>query len=203
MFVLLALASVSFDGLSKTFWWLDLAGVNPLEFPGRSAMVAWNSLGLVGMVGVLALFYFLAQALGRRIARGASQGWPFGAVFSLAPISLGFHFAHYLTAFLVNVQYAFLSLSDPLNRKWDLLGLGHRHVTASFLNNQRDVTLIWNAQALAVVLGHVLAVIMAVALSGAPGNRAAGKWVAEAPLATLMIFYTLFGLWLLSTPVAG
>src|SRR5262245_55767184 len=39
LFILLALASVSFDGLSKTFWWLGLNGINPLEFPGRSAVL--------------------------------------------------------------------------------------------------------------------------------------------------------------------
>ena len=39
-FLLLALSSVSFDGLSRTFFWLGLNGVNPLEFPGRSAMIA-------------------------------------------------------------------------------------------------------------------------------------------------------------------
>ncbi|TIO99194.1 MAG: hypothetical protein E5X72_33495, partial [Mesorhizobium sp.] len=32
-FLLLTLSSVSFDGLSKTFFWLGLFGVNPLEYP--------------------------------------------------------------------------------------------------------------------------------------------------------------------------
>jgi hypothetical protein len=36
-FVLVALASVSFDGLSRTFWWIALAGENPLEHPGAQA----------------------------------------------------------------------------------------------------------------------------------------------------------------------
>ena len=42
-FLLLALSSVSFDGLSRTFFWLGLNGVNPLEFPGRTAMMAINT----------------------------------------------------------------------------------------------------------------------------------------------------------------
>ena len=45
-FVALVLASVSFDGLADTFWWLACIGVNPLEFPGRSAVVVPNTLGL-------------------------------------------------------------------------------------------------------------------------------------------------------------
>ena len=38
-FVALAIASVSFDGLAATFWWLARLGINPLEFPGRSAVL--------------------------------------------------------------------------------------------------------------------------------------------------------------------
>ena len=40
VFVLLTLSTVSFDGLSKTFWWLDLGGINPLDFPGRRAVMS-------------------------------------------------------------------------------------------------------------------------------------------------------------------
>ena len=47
LFLLLALASVSFDGLSKTFFWLGLIGINPLEFPGRTALIGINTFGLV------------------------------------------------------------------------------------------------------------------------------------------------------------
>ncbi|WP_353027189.1 hypothetical protein [Mesorhizobium sp. M0991] len=43
LFLLLTLSSVSFDGLSKTFSWLGANGVNPLEFPGRSALVGINA----------------------------------------------------------------------------------------------------------------------------------------------------------------
>src|SRR5690606_5662102 len=35
-FLLLALSSVSFDGLMHTFTWNAFIGINPLEFPGRS-----------------------------------------------------------------------------------------------------------------------------------------------------------------------
>ena len=46
LFVLLTLSSVSFDGLSRTFWWLALGGINPLEYPGRTAVVDRNTFGL-------------------------------------------------------------------------------------------------------------------------------------------------------------
>ena len=37
--MLLLLGSGSFDGVNETFWWLGLLWINPLEFPGRSAVI--------------------------------------------------------------------------------------------------------------------------------------------------------------------
>ena len=51
VFVLLVLASVSFDGLSRTFAWLGLLGANPLAYPGRTALMAANTLGFLALFG--------------------------------------------------------------------------------------------------------------------------------------------------------
>ena len=59
-FLLLALSSVSFDGLSKTFFWLGLFGINPLEFPGRTAMIGSGTFGLVLTFVLLAAVFMLA-----------------------------------------------------------------------------------------------------------------------------------------------
>ncbi len=64
LFVLLALASVSFDGLSRTFLWLDFTGINPLEFPGRSAVVLPNTLGLIGTFIALSGVFFTSVYIG-------------------------------------------------------------------------------------------------------------------------------------------
>ncbi|MCB1359447.1 MAG: hypothetical protein KDK53_24030, partial [Maritimibacter sp.] len=40
------LGTGSFDGLNETFRWLAFLGINPLEFPGRSAVVWQNLAGL-------------------------------------------------------------------------------------------------------------------------------------------------------------
>jgi hypothetical protein len=204
-FVLLTLATVSFDGLDRTFWWLDLGGINPLDFPGRSAVMTLNSLGLLAMWGALAGAYGLAIWLGYRLAGGGADfKTSLGAfVLSILPISLGYHFAHYLTTLLVNGQYAVLALNDPFARGWNLLGLEGSHVTVSFLANLDSVAVIWKLQAAAVVGCHILALavahMIAVERFGAP--RAA--FISQIPLAVLMVAYTLFGLWLLAAPSAG
>ena len=204
-FVAVALATVSFDGLSRTFWWLDLAGHNPLEHPGRSALVAWNTLGLVGSATVLLAAFAICAAAGAWCAGLRAAVVQRRFVVSIAPIAFGYHFAHYLPSFLVDAQYALKALSDPLHRGWNLLGARDFHVSASFLTHHASVELIWYVQVGAIVAAHVFAVVILHGLAGTllrDGTRS-GAFLAEAPLTVLMIAYTLFGLWLLSTPVAS
>jgi hypothetical protein len=205
LFVLLTLASVSFDGLAKTFWWLGLNGINPLEFPGRSAVVGINTGGLVLTWLVLAVLYTGAVLSGWRLAgRPGEPGTLLGTLaLSLMPISLAFHFSHYLTALLVNGQYALAAASDPFGTGIDVLRLGHFHVTTSFLNTWEGTRAIWNAQTAAIVGGHVLAVVMAHELARRAIADGRAAVLSQLPLAAVMVGYTLFGLWLLSTPVAG
>jgi hypothetical protein len=204
-FVLLTLASVSFDGLARTFWWLGLGDINPLEFPGRSAMTVRNSVGLLLSFAALAACYTAAARIGWALAgrTGALSPLLGRLVYSLIPISIAFHFAHYLPAFLVDGQYALIAAADPLGTGRNLFGAEHGHVTTSFLNTYSSVRLIWNAQTAAIVLGHVAAIVLAHATAVCHfGDRRAAV-VSQIPLAVLMVFYTLFGLWLLSTPVVG
>jgi hypothetical protein len=205
LFVLLTLGTVSFDGFSRTFWWLDLGGINPLDFPGRSAMTLQNSGGLLTMWAALSAAYMLAIWLGRRLAGAAADdGAASGLlVLSILPISLGYHFAHYLTTLLVNGQYAILAFNDPFAMGWNLLGLQGRHVIVSFLVDFDSVAVIWKLQAAAVVGGHLLAVAIAhmIAIERFGATRAA--FLSQAPLAALMVAYTLLGLWLLAAPAAA
>jgi len=204
IFVLATLSTVSFDGLSRTFFWLAKIGVNPLEFPGRTEVMGPNTAGLIGAALVLIALYFLSLGLGGRM-----RPRPVGHLaLSIIPISLAYHFAHYLTVLLVNTQFALLALNDPLGRGWDLFGLGPYHVTTSFLTNFGSVKTIWLIQVTAIVCGHVLAVFLAhlLWLSGPDqGDHVQPRLalLTQLPLAFLMILYTLFGLWLLAAPTAG
>jgi hypothetical protein len=205
LFILLTLASVSFDGLAKTFWWLGLNGINPLEFPGRSAVLGINTAGLILTWEALAVLYTGAVLLGWLLAgRPGKPGTLLGTlVLSIMPIALAFHLSHYLTALLVNAQYAYAAASDPFGTGADVLSLGHFHVTTSFLNTYEGTRAIWNTQTAGIVIGHALAVLIAHELARrfTPDTRA--LVLSQLPLAAVMVGYTLFGLWLLSTPVAG
>jgi hypothetical protein len=196
-FVLLALASVSFDGFARTFTWLGWLGVNPLDYPGRSALMVANTAGLLGTFGLLALAYTCVVRIAGRLAE------PGAFVLSIAPIAVAYHFAHYLPAFLVDAQYALKAASDPFAVGWDLLGTADFVVIVSLLMDPAWVYAIWRTQVAIIVAGHVAGVWVAhaVALRLAPTPRAA--LVMELPLMALMIAYTMLGLWLLASPTAG
>ncbi|WP_027167086.1 hypothetical protein [Mesorhizobium sp. WSM3224] len=204
-FLLLALSSVSFDGLSKTFFWLGLSGVNPLEYPGRTALIGIGSIGLVLTFFLLAAVFALAVFLGQRLAGDRhSFGEAAGLlVWSIVPIALAYHIAHYLTVLLVDGQYALVAFSDPFARGWNLFGTANMMVEAGVVAGAESAWWLWNIQAGVIISGHLLAVLVAHGLAWRLHKQASRAALSQLPLTLLMIAYTIFGLWLLATPTAG
>ena len=95
-------------------------------------------------------------------------------VWSIVPIALAYHFAHYLTVLLVNGQYALVALSDPFSWAGTCSApptcQSGRHRSGS-----AAAWMLWNAQAAAIIRGHVLAVLVAHLLAAlhADGRHAA------------------------------
>jgi hypothetical protein len=205
VFLLLMLATVSFDGFSKTFAYLGVLGVNPLEYPGRTAMMGANTVGLVLSVAGLALVFLAAVAIGTALAGPPARMWPVAGriVTSILPISIAFHFAHYLSALLINGQFALAAFGDPFGLGWRPFGFGSREVAAGFMATASGAATIWTLQTLAVTVAHVIAVVLAHGLLVADGRGVGRLLRLEAPLAVAMVAYTVFGLWLLSTPIVG
>jgi hypothetical protein len=199
------LAIGSFDGLNETFWWMARIGINPLEFPGRSAVVWQNRLGALGFVVVLNAVFAVCVWLGIKAAGKGRAGfvevWARTALCVL-PIALAYHLAHYLTSLLVSLQYLIVALNDPLGSGAHLLGLDHVRVTTSFFNQHHTVRLIWLSQAAVIVAGHMLAVVLShgVALHQFAAHRRAVR--SQIFIAAFMVAYTFFGLWLLASPTA-
>jgi hypothetical protein len=198
-FVTLALAAVTFDGLRETFRWLALIGVNPLEHPGRTALLLPNTAGLLAVWALTAAAILGAVALGRRLARDDRPFWAEAgpALLAFLPIAAGYHAAHYLVSLLTGVRYTVAALNDPLDRGAHLLGLPEHWLSLGFLGHAESVRLIWNAQFAIILAAHVLAVILSLRLAG-PRPAAA-----HLPMTLLMVLYTVLGLWLLSAAAVG
>lgn len=196
VFVSLALAALTFDGLAETFWWQALIGQNPLEPMGRSAVVWQNTVGLVA-VWVLTLGLILAAiALARRIGGGAFAAGP--VMLSFLAIAAGYHAAHYLVMLLTAGQYTLAALNDPFLTGDSWLGLPPFYVSFGFLTDVRVMPMIYGAQFAAILGAHLLAVILGLKLAG-QGVRP----LAHLPLTVVMVAYTVLGLWLLSTARTG
>nr|WP_245398620.1 hypothetical protein [Oceaniglobus trochenteri] len=208
LFVIVILGAGSFDGLNDTFWWLAQIGINPLAFPGRSAVIWPTALGLLGANLALVLVFAACVATGHLALRAVDPAAPLpplkGAIAHLAmsvlPIAFGYHVAHFLTTFLVNGQYALAALTDPLAKGADLLGLGQFYVTTGFFNTRATVQAIWLGQAGIIVLAHMLGVLLAHRAAVVLYGRGHSALIAQIPLAVFMVLYTLLGLWLLAAP---
>lgn len=195
LFILILLGSGSFDGLNETFWWLGVLGINPLEFPGRSAVITQNLTGLVVANAALIAAFGACVWIGERIVK---SGRPLRKAFcqfapSILPIALAYHIAHYLTSFMVDGQYV-------LKVAGEYLGADPFYVTTGFFNTPHTVKAIWLTQAGAVVTGHVIAILLAHVLALRAHGSTRRAMLGQAPLAAFMVAYTFFGLWLLASP---
>ena len=191
-FVIVALGALSFEGLSETFFWLGLIGENPLEFTGRSAVTGVNTLGLFASWVLTALGIWAVLALGRRWGGQRFAAGP--VMLSFLAIAAGYHTAHFFVSLLTSAQYTVFALNDPLFRGDALLGLPPFYVSLGFLSDPWVMTMLYGVQFCSILLAHLLAVVLALKLVG-PHAKA----FAHLPLTVLMVGYTVFGLWLLST----
>jgi hypothetical protein len=118
-------------------------------------------------------------------------------IFSLVPIAIAYHLAHYLSYLLVAGQLIIPLASDPFGWGWDIFGTAGYKTNISVIGAK----FVWYAAVTAVILGHVVAVGVAhiVALRAFKTRRAAIQ--SQYPLLVLMIGYTVMSLWILSQPI--
>ncbi|TGW04334.1 hypothetical protein EN788_53255, partial [Mesorhizobium sp. M2D.F.Ca.ET.145.01.1.1] len=153
-----------------------------------------GTLGLGMTFALLTAVFLLAVFLGQRLARSdRSLAQSAGLlVWSIVPIALAYHVAHYLTALLVDGQYALASLSDPFALGWNLFGTADMQVEAGIVAGAGSAWWLWNVQASAIILGHVLAVLVAHGFAWRLHPQPTRAALSQFPLTVLMIAYTIF-----------
>ena len=160
-FVLLLLATVTFDGLMATPLWAGIETTLDALLPhlGAVRLVGLRTLGLVALpllcLGIYHAFcWLMAVVSGRRLSGGTLAR---AFIFTLVPIALAYHVAHYFSFLLIQGQFILPLLSDPFGVGWDLLG------TAGYRPNIGLVgaRFAWFTAITAIVAGHVIAVSLA------------------------------------------
>ena len=199
--VVLVLSTVTFDGFTATPVWVDIvSALLPMfDFLGGNRVTGVETMGLLAFPALFLLVYS-AFSLAMASASGSvipAQTLARLFVFSLVPIALAYHLAHFLSFLLIQGQLIIPLASDPFGYGWDLLG------TAEFNPNIAIVgaRFAWITSVISIVAGHVIAVYVAhaVALKRLPHRAAALR--SQYPMLVLMVGYTMVSLWILAQPI--
>lgn len=181
--------------LSGPMRWLSDRGLD-LGISLTMSLRIGGTLLLVGCVLVVGLIYWLG-VIGMSRASGAPSRRELALAFAHAmiPIAVAYFVAHYFSLFVFaeQAQFTFLA-SDPLGRGWDLFGAADAEIDYSLIG----ATFTWYVQVGALVLGHVLALVLAHerALVIFPNAKAAAR--SQYWMLAVMVALTTFGLFLLS-----
>ena len=194
LFVILALSTVTFDGLKETPFWIRVH--RDFEDLGFSTV---DTIGLFGIpVAFLAIYLGFSWAMRRLSGDAMGTGDTARAfVLSLIPIALAYHFAHFLALLLIQGQVIVPLVSDPFGRGWDLFGSSDYAIDIGVINARAA----WFFSIAVIVIGHVAAVFIAhvISLRVIPDHVAAMR--SQYPMLVLMVFYTAVSLWIISQPI--
>ncbi|MFS0898041.1 hypothetical protein [Mycolicibacterium litorale] len=184
------LGSTAFDSFSAMPVWRN--------FVDSTADGAWTATllktaGLATFVLVVAGTFTAAAMATGGVDRQRRRALPGLMAHSLIPIVIGYVFAHYLSYLVERGQQTVILLADPLQRGWNLFGLGE--VEVSYLLSLHPSVLATLKVAF-VVAGHMAGVVAAHdrALRLLP---AAHQITGQLAMMLVMVGYTFMGLYLL------
>jgi len=186
----------AFDGASEGPLFNDLLPhlqtfFGDLGFGPARALELGFVVGLVVSVLIVGLIWVLAVAGMPRVA-GARPGRQL--IFSLVPILAAYVVAHYFSLLAYQGQDLWRLASDPLGDGSDLFGGAQATIDYGVVT----ATQIWYVQVVALVAGHVAALVLAHdrALVIYGSHRDATR--SQVVMLILMVIFTCLGLWLLS-----
>jgi hypothetical protein len=179
--------STGFDAFRDSTRWLTF-----IQDSGYSTYLQ-NNLGLLGfvlLVGVILWVASIATGVGPEQSR---RGLPAQLAFSVIPIIIGYVFAHYLSYVVEIGTQTLIQFSDPLSNGSNLFGTGT--LTVPYWLSYHP-TFLATTKVVAVVLGHVVAVLAAHerAIKLLPRRH---QITGQVPLLLAMIAFTVGGLYLL------
>ncbi|MEV3905228.1 hypothetical protein AB0K11_23145 [Mycobacterium sp. NPDC050551] len=184
------LGSTAFDSFSATPAFRTFVDDHTSS---AAAATLVRTAGLLVFAGVVAGTFWLAARATGGVDRALRRRLPGLMAHSLIPIVIGYIFAHYLTYLIERGQQTVIRLADPLDRGWNLLGLGDAEV--SYLLSMHPAVLA-TLKVGFVVAGHIAGVIAAHdrALRLLPR---AHQLTGQLAMMLVMVGYTFMGLYLL------
>jgi len=212
VFVLLMLSTVGFDGFKETPLHAGLLEWIAAQSVFHPILITLHDLGLDLLVALDTIMLALSPLLFLMVYLGFSWLAKEGPeserpvieiaelfVYSLVPIAIAYHLAHYLSYLLIAGQLIIPLASDPFGIGWNIFGTADHSIDIGIIGAK----FVWYTAVIAIVVGHVFAVGVAhfVALRVFESPRAALK--SQYPFLVLMVAYTMLSLWILSQPIVG
>jgi hypothetical protein len=211
VFVLLMLATVTFDGFLETPLHQALATQVQSSPALARALFRLSEFGIdedaaistVALFAFPALFlaaYWLAcWAMVAVTGKGTVLDVACAFVLTLVPIAVAYHLSHYFSLLVTAGQFIIPLASDPFGYGWNLFGTAGYKVNLAIASPY----VFWYGAVTLVVVGHVIAVYLAhtVALREFGSRRLA--LVSQVPMLALMVGYTMLSLWILAQPITG
>lgn len=216
IFILIVLATVTFDGLKETPFWAELSGgaMDALYRTGAVAAIGnvmaetlIRTGGLLIVPLLMLAAYLSACAITCRLARlspGQERAIATGDIAlrfagSLVPIAIGYHVAHYFSYLLIQGQWVVPALSDPFGLGWNLIGTRGFEPDIGLI----DAAVVWWVAVAAIVVGHVAAVLIGHRTALEMFRDAQGVVKLQLPMLMLMVGYTMLSLWILAQPIVA
>ena len=200
-FALLLLSTVLYDGLLNTPEWtiLENAIGARLRGPGEFELIVVRSAGLVAFWLLFLGAYTLIAAMMSAAAAGIRSRQEIAQhfAFTLIPIAIGYHLAHYFVFLLVQGQYIIPLMSDPFGWGWNLFGTAGYRVDIAIIGAR----FAWYTAIVSVLVGHMISVYLAhrVAIREFEPRHATLR--SQVPLTALMVAFTFISLSILGEPI--
>lgn len=198
IFILFILSSTAFDGLRETSVWVGAILALPLSMSNYFNLLSQVALFLSPLFffALYLLAIWLMKVSTRDVRSVFSHALRFA--YSLVPIAIVYNFAHYFGLLYTDPQYLIAMASDPFGLGWNLFG------TASYSPNMGLISAktVWYVQLGSIVLGHIVAAYVAHRIALLEFKTRKDVLISQIPMMVLMVFYTAFGLWILSAPYA-
>ena len=210
IFVLLMLSTVTFDGFKETPQWTALLGwgasepsLNPLRLILHDIGLDFFDVFATVMLLLFPLIFFIVYMVTCLLAVETTkcdrtyQDIVGLFIYSLVPIAIAYHLAHYFSYLLVSGQFIIPLVSDPFGFGWNLFGTANYSMNKGIIG----VKFVWYTAVIAIVVGHVFAVGVAhiVAIRAFKTRNLALR--SQYPMLVLMVGYTVLSLWIFSQPI--
>ena len=194
IFHIILLGTISFDGLSETSLW---SKVEILLIPGLGRMITES----LGIILIPTLFFILLWIVCWIIFIITKEKTPetiiTSLIFSLTPIAIAYHIAHYISYILITGQLIIPLISDPFGYGWNIFGTTNYSLNIGIINAKTA----WYSSVIIIILGHVFSVIIAHIKAKEIFSKNSIVVKSQLPFLILMIFYTAFSLWIISQPI--